>query len=88
MGHYIKRTEDDPSGQIEFVDRRDALSSKGTNPEEIFANNFAAELLMPEHLVRSYASGEQPVPLWRLAIKFGVSADAMDVRFKNLSIHR
>ena len=64
---------------------RDAVSSQGTNQEEIEANRFAAELLMPvaflarelEHRAFDLADGSQLTDLARL---FGVSAQALAIR--------
>lgn len=79
----------------EYVDfavhRRDPQSSEGTNREEIEANAFAAELLMPEALVRR----ELPYPLnvaedeetiRRVARRFRVSPQAMTHRLTNLDL--
>jgi IrrE N-terminal-like domain len=47
------------------------------------ANRFAAELLMPEDLVRAEADGDGPDPI-ALAARFGVSDIAMGFRLVNL----
>lgn len=47
LGHFIRRT-DEPH-KYEYVDYRDQRSSTGTDEEEMFANRFAANLLMPGH---------------------------------------
>ena len=72
--------------------RRDAKSSLGVNADEIQANQFAAELLMPKNLVseqvgkrikknpRIRASGL----IEDLAGTFKVSAQAMEIRLTNL----
>ena len=52
LGHYVKRTENGQPLEYEFVDYRGKLASQGVDSEEIFANNFAACLLMPEKEVR------------------------------------
>lgn len=80
-----------------FVDRRvrfrDSNSSQGTIKEEIEANNFAAELLMPETFVLQEAvrlRGRRRLPLSdeelieELASIFQVSRQAMEVRLANL----
>jgi Zn-dependent peptidase ImmA (M78 family) len=73
---------------------RDSHSAEGSVLEEIEANNFAAELLMPESLLRQrlqnhtieYApdnsSGEQQ--LARLAKEFNVSKQALSIRLSGL----
>lgn len=47
IGHYVKRTINGDDVAFEYVDRRDHLSGRGTDPEERWANAFAAALLMP-----------------------------------------
>jgi Zn-dependent peptidase ImmA (M78 family) len=82
LGHYVKRalSRDESFG---YIDRRGPTASQGTDPEEIFANKFAAELLMPETMVRHYAGELGPAGL---AAKFGVSVGAMTIRFDNLGL--
>ena len=82
IGHYIQRSNTDDS-EWEFVDRRDELSSQGTDPGEIYANSFAAQLLMPEHEVRS-AAKRMTVP--QMALNFQVSLEAMKNRLATLRI--
>lgn len=91
LGHYHLHT----STSV-FVDRRvrfrDSNSSQGTIKEEIEANNFAAELLMPESFVLQEAmrlrgrrfplSDEELIE--ELAKIFEVSRQAMEVRLANL----
>jgi len=72
---------------------RDDLSSLATDKEEIAANAFAAELLMPERLIRaaidhiatSKISDEDRI-LDALARRFDVSTEAMSYRLINLGI--
>ena len=74
--------------------RRDELSSKAEDPREIEANQFAAELLMPESLVRegvsTLASDDPDVSveeaIEELARTFRVSLLAMTHRLTNLRI--
>jgi Zn-dependent peptidase ImmA (M78 family) len=76
------------------VYRRDDVSSMGTEQQEIEANAFAAELLMPRSLVEKEAgalvtqnptiSAKQLVG--RLAAKFEVSQQAMEIRLGYLGI--
>jgi Zn-dependent peptidase ImmA (M78 family) len=81
LGHFVSR-EDAPD-EYEYVDLRDTVfASAGTVPEEVFANQFAANLLMPERDVRRLRSdGLTPT---EMALYFGVSQDAMHIRLKNL----
>lgn len=82
LGHYVQRSSSDFE-DWEFVDRRDQLSSTGTDLNEIYANTFAAQLLMPEHEVRSRA---KRVGVAGLAATFQVSLEAMKNRFTTLRL--
>lgn len=91
LGHFLLH-----DSSMVFVDRRvrfrDATSSQGTNPEEIEANSFAAELLMPESWVlreasrlrqrRSALTDEELIV--ELARLFQVSKQALEYRLANL----
>jgi Zn-dependent peptidase ImmA (M78 family) len=82
LGHYMRHVGDE--SEIAFVDYRDSRSRRGDDPEEIFANNFAANLLMPEDKVRAeFATAPSPLVLARV---FNVSLDAMTFRLKNLQL--
>ncbi len=72
---------------------RDAASSQAVDPEEIAANAFAAELLMPEGEVREAVSAgidmlddEGVRQIRELARKFGVSQQAIMYRLVNLNL--
>jgi Zn-dependent peptidase ImmA (M78 family) len=80
LGHYYSRVASGAENW-ECIDRRDPLASKGVNRDEIYANQFAASLLMPKHLVKTM---EKEYSRATLAYKFGVSADAMSYRLTNL----
>lgn len=69
---------------------RDPKSAAGTEQIEIQANQFAAELLMPNKLIKKELSGKQfdiedERPMERLAKKFRVSKQALEYRIRNLS---
>jgi Zn-dependent peptidase ImmA (M78 family) len=96
IGHALLHLGDGDDVEV-FIDKprevlfRDAVSSRATDPREIEANAFAAELLMPVALVRStfdeqvqQATDEKLVQL--LADRFGVSRTAMAYRLVNLSL--
>lgn len=79
LGHMV---EDSGSSRIDR--RRDSLARRGTDPHEIYANAFAAALLMPEYAVKQlHGLGADPVDL---ASFFGVSPIAMGYRLKNLGL--
>jgi Zn-dependent peptidase ImmA (M78 family) len=89
-------SEDDadelPAGQLYLPERADLASL--LPPYEVMereANQFAAELLMPEHTLRAllerYAAGCQGDDLiWRLASEMLVSRSAMRWRLRNLGL--
>jgi Zn-dependent peptidase ImmA (M78 family) len=88
LGHYVKRVAAGDTAW-EYVERRDLLTAQGTDPDEIYANQFAAALLMPREAVKARYSELEPGGLAgaaALAVEFGVSADAMQYRIKNLEL--
>ena len=82
IGHFWRRRG--AVNNFGYVDRRGILASAGTDTEEIYANRFAAELLMPLELVREFAAGGSTAET--LASTFFVSIDAMRYRFANLGL--
>lgn len=76
------------------VNFRDAVSSKAVDPEEIEANAFAAELLMPRSFVlvelgkaiKKQKSHDAEVIVESLARTFDVSNQAMDIRLRTLGL--
>lgn len=83
LGHYLRRSKTDDE-VWEYVDKRDDLSTRGTDPEERYANGFAAQLLMPDHEVRSHA---KKMSVAEMAYTFGVSLEAMNNRLSTLRIN-
>lgn len=67
-------------------ERRDRgpLASTGTDIEEIYANRFAAALLMPAEAVKNKFVQIQDVGI--LARTFNVSKDAMGIRLNSLGL--
>jgi predicted transcriptional regulator len=82
IGHYLRRRETGALVQ-RFVDYGDTLAGLGVDAEEIYANQFAGALLMPGHLVQRW-HGTHTVDM--LARRFGTSAQAMEVRLRNLRL--
>ena len=80
IGHFVRRSDD----SFEYVDRRDTLSTTGTDPDEVYANAFAANLLMPESEVKRLHR-ERATDL-EMALRFGVSREAMNIRLNFLGI--
>lgn len=85
VGHFFERALKGSSKlPVNFVDYRDDLSSRGTSPSEMYANGFAAALLMPrEHVVQLW---DQYGDAELMARKFHVSPEAMRHRIRNLNI--
>src|SRR6266567_3659484 len=87
-----EETEDLPTGRIYLPERADLASSLPPFEQmEREANQFAAELLMPEETVRElldrYAASCQDDDLvWRLAGEMLVSRSAMRWRLRNLRL--
>jgi len=84
LGHYVDVIHDDPAGQRVFFRKRDALAACGTDRDEIYANQFAANLLMPASEVRAlHRRGHNTVSLSQI---FAVSTQAMSNRLVNLGL--
>ena len=85
LGHYISRTEsNDIEQKYEYIDLRNSLSAYGTDKNEIFANTFAANLLMPEEEVKQLS--QEKKPYFEMALYFGVSPEALKIRLKTLGL--
>jgi len=85
LGHLSRRgTSFLRTEKVGFIDSRDSVSGEGTDPEEVWANKFAAELLMPAVAVRTWWSQGLSVP--KVARIFGVSEAAMQVRLASLRL--
>jgi Zn-dependent peptidase ImmA (M78 family) len=82
LGHYVRRSAE--SNEYARVDLRDRRSSTGEDPEEIYANEFAACLLMPEDEVRNFA--DLGLDDLEMALHFKVSREAMKFRLVNLGL--
>ena len=75
--------------RIYRVNLRDAVSSQATDRDEIEANRFAAELLMPfcflvVDVEDGYIDIEDEEEIKDLAEKYRVSMQAMTIRLNNL----
>ncbi len=82
IGHFVRRREQ--PDEYEYVDYRADLASTGSDAEEVYANQFAASLLMPESEVRAaHRAGLDDLDM---AIRFGVSREAMQYRLRNLGL--
>jgi Zn-dependent peptidase ImmA (M78 family) len=92
LGHYLLHG---PGGGV-FIDAtpvffRDMISHEGRSLEEVAANTFAAELLMPRQQVMELLRQEpidafDDLALRRIANMFGVSAQALTIRLTKLNL--
>jgi len=78
IGHFLLH-----SGRV--VSERGGATNRATARLEHEADLFAAELLMPEHLMRQ-AVLEDGADARRLADRFDVSAQAMSLRLRRLGL--
>ncbi|MGX6447065.1 ImmA/IrrE family metallo-endopeptidase [Patulibacter sp. S7RM1-6] len=81
LGHWVRHQLLGDTEGLEFVDLRAHLARQGVDSEEIWANRFSAELLMPQKAVAKL------LPEWGesgLAFRFNVSLSAMGHRIENL----
>jgi Zn-dependent peptidase ImmA (M78 family) len=96
IAHELGHLQLNHQGEI-FVDqtvmKRDGRSSQAIDRQEIDANRFAAELLMPEllvldaiHQLESNSNYSTVMLIEELANKFQVSPQAMEYRLTNLGI--
>jgi Zn-dependent peptidase ImmA (M78 family) len=84
IGHFVARSNEYKDNNYEFVDLRGVLATMGRDPNEIYANEFAACLLMPKsEVTRMINNGDLPS---QMAVKFGVSTEAISYRIKNLGL--
>lgn len=102
IGHYVLHHHDDGPARDElFVDKkwsysayfRSETASQGVDDREIQANRFAAELLMPEELVRNQIVNlkldlSDDFDIFRLASILQVSGEAITIRLLNLKLIR
>lgn len=90
LGHLILHEVDVHIDRDFRVMRRDGNSSTASDPLEIEANRFAAELLMPYDMMAAEFTDhgvdmEHMEEVGRLARRYGVSVQAMMHRIANLS---
>lgn len=93
IGHFVLHPRKTTFVDEVRVDYRDDRASAGTHRQEIDANAFAAELLMPDEMVQDAVSsllerGLDPAQsdfVLNLAEQFRVSGEAMSHRLANLA---
>jgi Zn-dependent peptidase ImmA (M78 family) len=95
LGHFVLHNVEGIHVDQKFtVKLRSGLSSQGTDVEEMEANLFAAELLMPEAWLKTDVNNLEPFDVEgepkgndvvkQLASLYGVSAQAMGIRLSTL----
>lgn len=93
IGHLILHPTDELHIDKAFPIRfRNAKSSTGEDPVEVEANQFAAELLMPEQMlmrdVRPHMKSQVEEAIQELAALYDVSTHAMTIRLSALGLIR
>lgn len=88
-GHLVLHRDEVHIDRKFTVKRRDQISSLAIDAQEIEANRFAAELLMPfdmiiNELIESDVDYEDAADVKRLSSKYKVSAQAMSNRLSNI----
>lgn len=91
LGHFRLHSFNDV--HVSAYRKRDPLAHMGIDPEEIEANCFAAELLMPVSLVLHEVKElggmdvfDSDASIKQLAKKFKVSSQAMSIRLSDLGL--
>jgi Zn-dependent peptidase ImmA (M78 family) len=83
IGHYVRHARAD-DGSIAFVDYRGPRARTGTDPDEVFANEFAAALLMPvAEVKRLFTLGMRELEMSQW---FRVSVETAKWRLVNLGL--
>lgn len=92
LGHLILHPKDGIHMDEAVIQRRDEKASEGTNDEEIEANRFAAELLMPRDFLESDIARmgkfvvDDDNQIQALACDYEVSVQAMTIRLNTLGL--
>lgn len=94
LGHFLLHEGEEVFVDHSFrINRRDGISKTTQKPEEIEANIFAAQLLMPKRLlIKELSDGELDLTdddqIAKLAQKYKVSQQALSYRLANLGFLR
>lgn len=81
LGHYTLRVKNGGLAGWGHEDGRALFDERRLDPDEAYANLFAAELLMPREIVLERIHGSNAAAL---ALDFGVAGDAIRFRLDNL----
>jgi hypothetical protein len=83
LGHYVERGSRLEGDDLAFIDKRS--DDQRGKVEEIYANEFAGNLLMPRAALEDLRS--QGMSDFQLAARLGVSIDALNYRYRILGFH-
>ena len=92
IGHFVLHRHDEVHVDRALIKLRDRASSKGEDPEEVEANGFAAELLIPEDFLSTDLARLTLVDLLddrrmqQLARRYQVSVQAMTNRLVSMGL--
>jgi Zn-dependent peptidase ImmA (M78 family) len=78
LGHFIENKDRD----FEYIEYRDPVAAQGDKEEEVFANSFAAELLMPKTAIETLL--QSGMEERQMARELTVSVSAMVTRLRSL----
>lgn len=84
LGHYFNRKDIGGEHGEKYALRRDALAHCGTDAEEIYANKFAAELLMPDQIVADLV--DEGLSDMEISRRLKVSLESLGYRRERLGI--
>ena len=85
LGHYSRSVEIGRCGGWEFVEGRDFFAAEIREIEEVYATEFAAEMLMPRAVFREI---EDLPSVASLAAMFGVTGDVVRFRLGQIGRRR
>jgi Zn-dependent peptidase ImmA (M78 family) len=92
LGHLLLHAKEGVHVDHAIMKMRDNRASEGTDEEEIEANKFAAEILMPRKFLQADLAKLAPIfaddekQIVQLAKRYGVSPQAMAIRLSALNL--
>lgn len=84
IGHFIKDYQEPSQDVVGIVQRRNEMSSTGEDPDEVWANRFAANLLMPDNIVNLLWADN--VPAEEIADMLDVSMSSFGHKLESLGL--
>lgn len=92
LAHLLLHTQEGVHVDYAVLKMRDSRASEGSDEDEIEANRFAAEILMPRDFLVADLAALGPIcaddekAIASLAKKYGVSPQAMAIRLSTLNL--